>query len=387
MNAAWTVLRKEIVDALRDRKTLLSILLSSIAMGPLVIVLISVLVSQFEERAEKREVVAQGMQYAPQLRNWFERQTFTVREAPADFEQRLRDGKLNEPVVVVPEDFQAQLARGEAPTVEIVSDSANRNADAGVGRVKRLIAGYVQEQGVIALALRGVPPSLTQPIDVQERDIASAQSRGAQVLLFLPFYAAIVVLLGTLNVAQDTMVGERERGSLEPLLMTPASRMALVLGKWGAAAAVGMLIAVLWVVSIVASRGLITSEAMEAAFRFGAGEGLRVVALLVPFAGAMAALMMAVAIRCKTVKEAQAQNSIVMMAINLTMLVPLIGQSGEQRWWLWVPGLAQQTVMNRVLKGDAIDAAHVLLPAAVCVLLAAACLAFIARELKTAAVR
>ena len=66
---ALTVFRKELVDALRDRRTLLMVFLSSVAMGPLSLVLLSTLVSGMEKRAEEREVTVQGMAYAPSLRN------------------------------------------------------------------------------------------------------------------------------------------------------------------------------------------------------------------------------------------------------------------------------------------------------------------------------
>ena len=89
MNSAVAVFRKELIDALRDRRTLLMVLLSSVAIGPLVLVLISALVSDIEKRAEAREVVAVGMAYAPTLRNYLERQTYNITDAPADFEQQL----------------------------------------------------------------------------------------------------------------------------------------------------------------------------------------------------------------------------------------------------------------------------------------------------------
>ena len=88
--AAFTVFRKELVDALRDRRTLLMVLLSSVAVGPLVLVLISALVSGLEKRAEAREVVAVGLEHAPTLRNFIERQTFAIKDAPADFERSHR---------------------------------------------------------------------------------------------------------------------------------------------------------------------------------------------------------------------------------------------------------------------------------------------------------
>ena len=98
--SAWTVYLKELLDALRDRRTLFVVLLSSVAMGPLVLVLVSSLVAGIEKRAEARVVVVQGIAHAPTLRNYLERQTYTVRDAPADYEQQLKDSKLGDPVVV-----------------------------------------------------------------------------------------------------------------------------------------------------------------------------------------------------------------------------------------------------------------------------------------------
>ena len=93
MGAAWIVFRKELVDALRDRRTLLTVLLSSVAIGPLVLVLISTLVSGLEKRAEQREVLVLGIEHAPTLVNYLQRQTYTVRAAPADHERQLQDNK------------------------------------------------------------------------------------------------------------------------------------------------------------------------------------------------------------------------------------------------------------------------------------------------------
>ena len=125
-----TIFRKEIADALRDRRTLLTVLISSVLMGPLVLLAISGLVATLESNAEQREVVVAGLDAAPSLKNYFERQTYTVRAAPADYEVLLRSAKLPDAVVVVPQDFEAALQRGDAPIVEIVADSANQRSQA-----------------------------------------------------------------------------------------------------------------------------------------------------------------------------------------------------------------------------------------------------------------
>jgi sodium transport system permease protein len=284
---ALTVYRKEVTDALRDRRTLLVVLLSSVLMGPLILIALSALIASFESRAEKREVVVAGIEHAPTLVNYLQRQTYTVKPAPADYEAQLRASKFADPVVVVGKDFEAQLALGESPLVELVSDSANRQAETGTGRITRLLNGFGRERAALALALRGVSGELLEPMQVEERDLASTQTRATQITGMLPFFVIMAVLYGALNAGLDTTAGERERGSLEPLLMNPAPRLALVLGKWGAVASVAMLIAVLSCFSFLPGQWLLRSDTLAAMFRFGIGEALAFIALLAPLAVAL----------------------------------------------------------------------------------------------------
>ncbi|MFN9746684.1 MAG: ABC transporter permease [Betaproteobacteria bacterium] len=383
--AALTVFRKELVDALRDRRTLLMVLLSSVAVGPLVLVLISALVSGLEKRAEAREVVAVGLEHAPALRNYIERQTFTIKDAPADFEAQLRDNKLGDPVVVVAAGFEAALARGEMPLVEVVSSSANQRAQAGVQRLARLLQGFNTEQATLRLVMRGVSPALLRPVEVQERDVADRSSRAAQLTAMVPFFVLMAVLYGALTAALDTTAGERERGSLEPLLMNPAPHAALVLGKWGAVAAVGMLIALLSCLSFLPGQWLMRSEALAAMFRFGPMEAAAFIALLLPLAGALAAVLMAIAIRSKSFKEAQASTTVVVLAASTLPLVTVFSQEGVAPWHYWVPALAQTTLMGRVLKGEALGAPEIAASVASSVLLCAVALWAVSRLLRAAA--
>ncbi len=385
--SARIVFAKEIVDALRDRRTLLVVLLSSVLMGPLVLIALSGLIATFEERAEKREVFVAGIEHAPALKNYFERQTYVVKAAPPDFEAQLRSARFGDPVVVVAPGFEAAMLRGDAPVLALVSDSANKQAEAGTGRIQRLLGGYSRERAMLSLAFRGVSPELLEPLRVESLDLASTQTRATQLTGMLPFFVMLAVLYGALHAALDTTAGERERGSLEPLLMNPAERIALVLGKWGAVAVVAMLIAVLSCFSFIPAQRLLQSDTLQALFQFGLREALLFLVLLLPFAAALSALLMAVAIRCKSFKEAQANSSVVVLGVSLLPLVNVFNLGGEAPWHLWVPALAQNTLMTRVLKGEGFDAAQLLVPLAVCLLLSAACLVFVARRLRGAALR
>jgi sodium transport system permease protein len=226
-----------------------------------------------------------------------------------------------------------------------------------------------------------------EPVQVEERDLASTQTRATQITGMLPFFVLMAVLTGALNAALDTTAGERERGSLEPLLMNPAERWALVLGKWGAVASVGMLIAVLSCFSFLPGQWLLRSDTLAAMFQYGPREALLFLVVLLPFAASASALLMAVAIRCKTFKEAQASATVVMLAASLLPLINVFSLGQESAWYLWVPALAQNLLMTRVLKGEAFGAAQLFGPLLVCALIAAVSVWFIARTLRSAAVR
>jgi len=387
LRTALIVYRKEIVDALRDRRTLLTVLISSVLMGPAVLVAISALVATFESRAELREVYVVGIEHAPSLRNFLERQTYTVKAAPGDFEAQLRNAKLSDPVVVIPKDFEAALLRGDAPIVEVVIDSANQRSQAGARRIEGLLNGFGRERAALTLALRGVAVDLLEPLQVEDRDLASTQTRATQITGMLPYFVMMAVLYGALNAALDTTAGERERGSLEPLLTNPLDRWVLVLGKWAAVASVGMLIAVLSSLSFLPGQWVLRSDTLAAMFQYGLREASMFLVVLLPFAAAVSAVLMAVAIRCKSFKEAQASATVVMLAASLLPLINVFSLGSESPWYLWVPALAQNVLMTHVLKGEPLGAAQIAVPLLVCVLLTALGVWFVARSLRSAAVR
>ena len=379
--AMWTVFVKELKDALRDRRTLMVVFFTSIAMGPLMLVLLSSLVGKYEKRAEAREIVTIGLDAAPTLRNYLERQTFIVKTAPADWESQLKDSKLGDPVVIVPANFEDDLAHGQAPRIQLVYSSANGRAQSGVGTIERLLHGFGQEQASLRLIARGVAPGVMNVSSVDEHDIADNASRAAELTSMVPMFVMMAVLYGALNAALDTTAGERERGSLEPLLATPAARAALVVGKWGAVFALGLLIAVLSCMSFLPAQSLLRSEQLAALFRFGWVEAAWFIGLLAPLAAALSALMMAIAIRCKTFKEAQANTVVLTLAVTMTPMVNLFNQEGESAWNLWLPALAQSTLMNRVLKNAPISALDVAPGLFICVALTVVALMFVSRQL------
>jgi sodium transport system permease protein len=387
LHRVWAVFCKELLDAMRDQRTLIVVLASSVFMGPVLLVALSSLISTLENKAEQRVVYVAGIEHAPSLHNFMQRQTWQVKIAPPDYEQRLRDSKLGDPVVVVPKDFEATMVRGDTPELEIVSDSSNKQSESGVNRIAQLLSRFSQERATLSLVLRGVSVALLSPIKVHERDLANSQTRAAQFTGMLAFMVLLAVVTGALNAALDTTAGERERGSLEPLLMNPVPPWVLAVGKWGAVATVSMLIAVLSCLSFLPGQWLLRSDTLQAMFQFGLRETALFLLVLLPFAAASSALLMAVAIRCKSFKEAQANSTVVMLLVSMLPLVALFNQTGEEAWHLWVPALAQNTLMLRVLRGDGFSTMQMVIPLLVCVLITVVSLMFLSSRMRQAAVK
>ncbi len=383
---AWAVYLKELVDALRDRRTLAVVLLSSVLMGPLVLFALSMLVGKMEDRADQRVVWVQGKANAPTLVNFFQRQSWEVKEAGPDHEARLKDDRIDDPLLIVPSDFEAELQRGDAPEVALVTNRSNRQAQTADAQLGRLLAAFNRERASLGLALLGVAPDVMTVVTVNERDLANSQARAAQLTGMLPYFVIMAVLYGALSAALDTTAGERERGSLEPLLMNPASHAALVLGKWGAVATVGMLVAVLSSLSFLPAQWLLRSDTLQSLFQYGPREAIGFLGVLIPLAAALSAALMAVAIRCRSFKEAQANCTVVLLAVSLLPMVSLFQLGGDSGWARWVPALAQHTLMNQVLRGEPMSWAQWLGPALVCLVITLAGLAAVSRRLRQAAV-
>jgi sodium transport system permease protein len=250
-----------------------------------------------------------------------------------------------------------------------------------------LLRGFSSERASLNLALRGVATDLLQPIDIQERDLASTQARASRITGIVPMFIIMAVLYGALTAALDSTAGERERGSLEPLLMNPVAHWALVLGKWGAVAVLGMAVALLSNLSFVPAQWLLKSDSLQAMFQFGTHEVLVFLALQLPLAAGLSAVLMALAIRSKTFKEAQAGSTLVVTLVAMAPMVTLLNPGGEAAWYLWVPGLAQNTLMMLVLKGESLRLLQVLPGVLTGLLLTAAGLWYVVRSMRSAVAR
>jgi sodium transport system permease protein len=378
LRRAGVVLAKELTDVLRDRRTALSILLISIAVGPAVLFFFGKWISQQEAKVERRIVHAVNIDAAPSFANFLARQDVTVKAPEGDPVTLVTGGKLDA-VLVLPEDFEAGLASGDAPTVEVIYDGTRAAAQATVNATREYVRAFNKELGTLRLLARGVSPQVMVAVKIENSDQASERRRAAAALLFLQISALMAVIVGGMAAATDLTAGERERGSLEPLLMNPVTPLTLVGGKAAAVTLYALAVAFLTLSGYwVALKYL---PPAFSALKFGGPEFVRFMLLIVPFALLLSSVQLLIAAIAKTYKEAQTYLSYLSVGVSFAPVLGFFLEWQDQPWQRLVPILGQNAGFLKVLGGDELSVIDYLLPGGVAVGLSALALVGLAKLL------
>ncbi len=327
-------------------------LVSAIAAGPIFLLLIFNLIASQAERARELKLPVVGAEYAPALIAFLERQQVTVSTAPADYDAQIRRGDLDV-VLMIDEHFGADVAQGKAGIVRLVFDRSRDRARASIDQAEALLRGYNRLWGDQRLVLRGVTTSVANPLRVEANDLATPQQSGALVLFLVAYYGLFASVMGGMAVALDTTAGERERQSLEPLLMTPARPAEIVTGKWLAVCAFNALVVALTLTGFYLTLAFAPLPPVGVPFLFGMREFARFALVLVPMILMLPAILLYVGSRARAYKEAQANVSVLLFVVSLIPVVQLFMQRKEPAWLMLVPVSAQYSLLNTSLRGEA----------------------------------
>ena len=355
-----TVAMKEIVDTLRDRRTILVTLVSAALAGPVFLFLIFNMFAQQADRARELTLAVRGAEHAAALMAYLERQQVKSTPAPDDFEAKIRAGDLDVVMIVEPA-FEDDVKKGRAATVRLVYDRSRDRARASIEQAETLLRAYNRQWGQTRLLLRGIAPEVGNPLNVETVNLATPQQSGAIVLFLLAYYGLFAAVMGGMAVALDTTAGERERASLEPLLMTPATPMELVGGKWLATMAFNAFVVLVTLGAFWATLAFAPLPPIGVPFLFGATELARFVMILLPIIALVPAILLWVGTRARTYKEAQANVSVLMLVVAIVPFFQLFLQRREPDWIAIVPISGQYSLLNRALRGEAVPSAELLM--------------------------
>jgi sodium transport system permease protein len=363
MRTILIVFVKEIIDNLRDRRTLASALIMGPIFGP---VLFAFMINLSIERSlENLEQTLQlhvlGQTNAPNLVRYLESQNINIVPGPPDRPAAIEAVKtgMHDIVLIIPPDIGEQLANAIPAKVELVSDQANTDADREARRVRSALSSYSQELATIRLVARGVNPRLLQPLNIDEVDVSTASGRSAMLLGMMSYFFIFATLMGGMYLAIDATAGERERGSLEPLLALPVTRDQLILGKIAATCIFMALSLILSLTAFFFVLKFLPLQQLGMTPNFGPRVLLSALLLFTPFILLGAALMTLVASFTKSYREAQTWLSIVLIAPTLPILVVSILTLRPKLEFMFVPSLSQHLLLVDMVKNEPVNSLHV----------------------------
>ena len=365
MRIAWTVFVKEIIDNLRDRRTLASALIMGPVFGPLLFAfVINLSIEKSLESAETTlELPVIGEANAPNLVRYLYSRNIDVVAAPEDRAAALEAVKTgaHDIVLIIPESFGEQLAETIPAKVELVSDQANTDADREARRVRNALYSYNRELAAIRLSARGINPMVLRPLNIDEVDVSTASGRSAMLLGMMSYFFIFATLMGGMYLAIDATAGERERGSLEPLLSLPVTRDQLIVGKIAATCVYMALSLTLSLTSFYVALGFLPLEQLGMTPNFGPAVVAATFLVFSPFILLGAALMTLVASFTKSYREAQTWLSVVLIAPTLPILIVSILTLRPRLEFMFVPSLSQHLLFVDMVKNEPVNNLHVLI--------------------------
>jgi sodium transport system permease protein len=357
---ALTVFLKEVKENLRDKRTVMSALLYGPLIGPIFFVLImNATVTRALDKAEQPlKVPVVGAEYAPHLLDALKQQGLVPQPPIADPEAAVRRQDADV-VLRIPAGYGKAWSKGEPAQVELVYDSSRRDSDDQEHRLRDMVQGYAQKQGLMRLVARGLPPTLAVPVVAAERDQSTPESRAGMMFGMLPYFFVLTVFMGGMYLAIDLTAGERERQSLEPLFANPMPRWQILLGKLGAICVFSLASLLITVVAFGVAGRFLPTEKMGMSLDLGFAFGGRVLLLMLPLLVLLAALQTLVAAFAKSYREAQTYLQILMFVPIIPSMLLTFAPVKTAGWMYAVPLLAQQLGITTLLRGGAVSGAQI----------------------------
>ncbi|MBH1433482.1 ABC transporter permease [Stenotrophomonas maltophilia] len=358
MSTLMTVMRKELRDLSRDRRTLLLTLL----FGPL---LYPVLLLGMGKLAESRvrtqidqplQIPTIGADNAPNLVRFLAAQGLNTAPAPKDLAEAIRSQEIDV-ALRISDDFGKDWADGKPALVEVIKDSTRRAAEVPSARLEAALATYNGQVGALRLMARGIDAQVARPLDVARQDLASAEAKRGMILsMLLPVLLTLTSFIGGAYLVMDATAGERERQSLEPLLATPGSRSAIVSGKIAAACVVGFVSLLLTLVAFKVSAQIAPGN-IGRQFNMNVASMLQMLLVMLPMLMIGTSLLTFLSAAAKSMKEAQSHMTWLMLLPMMPGYALVAYPLKSELWQYAVPFLSQNQMLLKVIRHETITPA------------------------------
>lgn len=363
MQAIRTVFRKEVLENLRDRRVILSAFFFGVLLAPAVFALTTTLASnrivRDQEQPLKLPVI--GAAQAPSLMRFLAENGAQIQPVAIAAERAVAAVRAGEHdfVLIVPEQYAQKLQVGEPAPLELIVDTANSRAAGSTGRAQRLLGAYGSQLAALRLLARGVSPEVIDPLKMRTVDVATPSGRSLLILGMMTYFCLMSMLVGGFYLAIDTTAGERERGSLEPLLALPVTRSQLLFGKMLATATFMAASLLLTLIAFSIALKFVPLEALGMSANFGVRVVLAIFGVMVVFVPLGAGLMTLVASFTRSNREAQTWLSVVLLIPLAPIMLAVVNGTRPTASLMAIPSLSQHLLATSLMRGDAVEPLHV----------------------------
>ncbi len=333
MRNVSTIFRKELKDILRDRRTLIFMLFVPVFAMPLLMnFAMKMTLGQVRKIAAEKAVVAvQRLDQLPaDLQSLLTGAGGLDLKREADFGGKdlideLKQGTLRA-VLIVPEGF-AQAIEGESPAkLELYFDDGEERSTSAADKVAEILSSYRERVVEERLVRRNIAAELLRPFETTRNNVATAQKQAGKFMGgMIPYIIILMSFLGAMYPASDLAAGEKERGTMETLLVAPATRGEFVMGKYLVILLAAMVTGLLAMVSMTYSINSAMKDMMEGvglqaplAIRFDFQTIVLILMIVIPLAGIFAALLLSLSVFAKSSKEAHSYMS----ACSMLLIFP-----------------------------------------------------------------
>jgi sodium transport system permease protein len=350
------IARKELREAMRDRRSLGSGLIYGL-WGPMVMGMALVAMAGHQGDVGALTIETEGAARAPGLVAYLAGRDVTAADARGDVAAAVRERRL--PVgLIIRADYPATFDGSRPAPVELLHDTTWTESARQSAHVRAVLGDYARSVGDTRLVLRGVAPTAVQPLRIHERDFATAGDRAARMLATMPIFVLLAAFIGGLGVAADMAAGERERGSLESLLLHPVSRLAIVGGKWLSVSLVAIATVALALVVTVGVMRHPRVQDIDLPIGLSPLDTLYVLLMLVPLAVLASAVQLWIAFQARTYKEAQTKLSTLIFVPMIPGFLFAFGSIEPAPWMTFTPMIGQHVMLTSLVRGEAPALAH-----------------------------
>lgn len=355
MSGVWIVFIKEVIENARDQRALMSALLYGPLVGPLLFALImSFALNQQLEQAEKPlRVPVIGAEHAPNLLARLRADGVEVLPPPESAEQAIA-GQEFDVILRIPASFPVQWEKGEPARVDLLHDRSRRSAGSAVERMTRTLEAYGRQIGALRLQVRGVAPTVATPLVVSPQDFSTPQSRASVLLAMLPYFLVLSAFIGGMYLAIDVTAGERERQSLEPLLLTPTPAAQILWGKLTATTLFAGASLLVCVLAFVFSMRLVPTADLGLSLSLPPSTVWRIAVVVLPIALLAASVQLIVASFAKSFREAQTYLQFLILLPAIPSILLAINPVTPTLWMKLTPLFSQSVLIAALVRGDAV---------------------------------